>query len=88
MILIFIFTEILDFCDFLSPTAEEQVSRTTAVQSVTNVITYIWPNCKVYFFLLRYDIDRKGEDLIVYYCFTGRSFWFVQDRFVPAKQRC
>ncbi|KAK9078245.1 hypothetical protein SSX86_002302 [Deinandra increscens subsp. villosa] len=39
--------EILDFCDFLSPTAEEQVSRNTAVESVSNVIKYIWPNCKV-----------------------------------------
>ncbi|KAI3815004.1 hypothetical protein L1987_14654 [Smallanthus sonchifolius] len=39
--------EILDFCDFLSPTAEEQVSRNTAVESVSDVIKYIWPNCKV-----------------------------------------
>nr|XP_043623972.1 terminal nucleotidyltransferase 4B [Erigeron canadensis] len=39
--------EILDFCDFLSPTAEEQVSRTTAVESVSDVIKYIWPKCKV-----------------------------------------
>ncbi|KAI3803486.1 hypothetical protein L1987_31638 [Smallanthus sonchifolius] len=39
--------EILDFCDFLSPTAEEQVSRNTAVKSVSDVIKYIWPNCKV-----------------------------------------
>ncbi|KAK1414309.1 hypothetical protein QVD17_30053 [Tagetes erecta] len=39
--------EILDFCDFLSPTAEEQVSRNAAVESVSDVIKYIWPNCKV-----------------------------------------
>ncbi|KAK1416762.1 hypothetical protein QVD17_25878 [Tagetes erecta] len=39
--------EILDFCDFLSPTAEEQVLRSTAVESVSAVIKYIWPNCKV-----------------------------------------
>ncbi|XP_071716223.1 uncharacterized protein [Rutidosis leptorrhynchoides] len=39
--------EILDFCDFLSPTAEEQVSRSTAVESVSDVIKYIWPRCKV-----------------------------------------
>ncbi|KAI3774984.1 hypothetical protein L1987_49551 [Smallanthus sonchifolius] len=39
--------EILDFCDFLSPTAEEQLSRNTAVESVSDVIKYIWPNCKV-----------------------------------------
>ncbi|XP_076889438.1 uncharacterized protein LOC143540200 [Bidens hawaiensis] len=39
--------EILDFCDFLSPTAEEQVSRNAAVEGVSDVIKYIWPNCKV-----------------------------------------
>ncbi|KAL8223678.1 hypothetical protein R6Q57_019153 [Mikania cordata] len=39
--------EILDFCDFLSPTAEEEVSRNTAVESVSDVIKYIWPDCKV-----------------------------------------
>ncbi|KAI3689307.1 hypothetical protein L2E82_47261 [Cichorium intybus] len=39
--------EILDFCDFLSPTPEEQVSRDTAVESVSHVIKYIWPKCKV-----------------------------------------
>ncbi|KAA8526835.1 hypothetical protein F0562_008936 [Nyssa sinensis] len=39
--------EILDFCDFLSPTSEEQASRNTAVESVFNVIRYIWPNCEV-----------------------------------------
>ncbi|KVH93037.1 Nucleotidyl transferase domain-containing protein [Cynara cardunculus var. scolymus] len=39
--------EILDFCDFLSPTSEEQVSRNTAVEGVSDVIKYIWPKCKV-----------------------------------------
>ncbi|XP_076882499.1 uncharacterized protein LOC143530979 [Bidens hawaiensis] len=42
--------EILDFCDFLSPTSEEQVSRNTAVETVSNVIKSIWPNCKVEIF--------------------------------------
>ncbi|XP_076923636.1 uncharacterized protein LOC143585829 [Bidens hawaiensis] len=42
--------EILDFCDFLSPTVEEQVSRNTAVETVSNVIKSIWPNCKVEIF--------------------------------------
>ncbi|XP_047962573.1 terminal nucleotidyltransferase 4B-like isoform X1 [Salvia hispanica] len=36
--------EILDFCDFLSPTAEEQESRNAAIKSVFDVINYIWPN--------------------------------------------
>lgn len=39
--------EILDFCDFLSPTPEEQSARNAAIESVFNVIRYIWPNCKV-----------------------------------------
>ncbi|OVA14928.1 PAP/25A-associated [Macleaya cordata] len=39
--------EILDFCDFLSPTPEEQASRNTAVDSVFDVIKYIWPHCNV-----------------------------------------
>ncbi|XP_044473777.1 terminal nucleotidyltransferase 4B [Mangifera indica] len=38
--------EIVDFCDFLSPTPEEQALRNAAVESVFDVIKYIWPNCK------------------------------------------
>ncbi|XP_071907412.1 uncharacterized protein [Coffea arabica] len=38
--------EILDFCDFLSPTPEEQASRNEAIDAVFDVIRYIWPNCK------------------------------------------
>lgn len=40
--------EILDFCDFLSPTAEEQESRNAALKSVFDVINYIWPNAVVH----------------------------------------
>lgn len=39
--------EILDFCDFLSPTPEEDASRNAAVERVADVIRYIWPNCRV-----------------------------------------
>ncbi|XP_073006870.1 uncharacterized protein [Typha latifolia] len=39
--------EILDFCDFVSPTPEEQASRSAAVQSVFEVVKHIWPQCKV-----------------------------------------
>ncbi|KAL0362690.1 UNVERIFIED_CONTAM: Terminal nucleotidyltransferase 4A [Sesamum calycinum] len=39
--------EILDFCDFLSPTGEEQQSRNAAIESVFDVIKYIWPNAEV-----------------------------------------
>ncbi|KAJ0046992.1 hypothetical protein Pint_04543 [Pistacia integerrima] len=39
--------EIVDFCDFLSPTPEEQALRNSAVESVFDVIKYIWPKCKV-----------------------------------------
>ncbi|XP_073286113.1 uncharacterized protein [Primulina huaijiensis] len=38
--------EILDFCNFLSPTPEEQGYRNAAVESVFDVIKYIWPNAK------------------------------------------
>lgn len=42
--------EIVDFCDFLSPTPEEQASRNTAVDCVFDLIRYIWPHCKVEIF--------------------------------------
>ncbi|XP_075487431.1 uncharacterized protein LOC142526745 [Primulina tabacum] len=38
--------EILDFCNFLSPTPEEQGHRNVAVESVFDVINYIWPDAK------------------------------------------
>ncbi|OEL19311.1 Non-canonical poly(A) RNA polymerase PAPD5 [Dichanthelium oligosanthes] len=38
--------EILDFCDFISPSTEEQSSRTAAVQAVSDVVKHIWPQCK------------------------------------------
>ncbi|TYJ48492.1 hypothetical protein E1A91_A01G066100v1 [Gossypium mustelinum] len=38
--------EIVDFCDFLSPTPEEQAARDAAVHSVFDVIKYIWPACR------------------------------------------
>ncbi|MCD7464276.1 hypothetical protein HAX54_052376 [Datura stramonium] len=38
--------EIIDFCEFLSPTPEEQASRNEAIERVFNVIRYIWPNCQ------------------------------------------
>lgn len=39
--------EILDFCEFLSPTPEEDASRKEAIESVVKVIKHIWPNCQV-----------------------------------------
>ncbi|KAF9610933.1 hypothetical protein IFM89_025743, partial [Coptis chinensis] len=39
--------EILDFCEFLSPTLEEQAARNAAVEGVFGVIKHIWPNCNV-----------------------------------------
>ncbi|XP_078431513.1 nucleotidyltransferase family protein [Wolffia australiana] len=39
--------EILDFCDFLSPTPEEEGIRNEAVKRVFEVIKYIWPHCTV-----------------------------------------
>ncbi|KAL3638398.1 hypothetical protein CASFOL_017769 [Castilleja foliolosa] len=49
--------EILDFCDFLSPTPEEQESRNAAIASVSDVIKYIWPNAERWKFL---DHLRQG----------------------------
>ncbi|WOL14536.1 non-canonical poly(A) RNA polymerase PAPD5 isoform X1 [Canna indica] len=39
--------EILDFCDFISPTPAEQASRSAAVQCISEIIKHIWPQCKV-----------------------------------------
>ncbi|XP_010520911.1 PREDICTED: non-canonical poly(A) RNA polymerase PAPD5 [Tarenaya hassleriana] len=39
--------EIVEFCEFLSPTQEERAKRDEAVESVLGVIKYIWPSCKV-----------------------------------------
>lgn len=39
----------MDFCDFLSPTPEEQALRNAAVEYVFDVIRYIWPYSKVQF---------------------------------------
>lgn len=39
--------EIVDFCEFLSPTEEERVARETAVERVFSVVKHIWPHCKV-----------------------------------------
>ncbi|KAG9447818.1 hypothetical protein H6P81_013946 [Aristolochia fimbriata] len=39
--------EIVDFCEFISPTQEEQASRVAAVQRITELIKYIWPHCRV-----------------------------------------
>lgn len=45
--LMLVHAEIIDFCDFLSPTPEEQTSRNAAIESVSDVIKYIWGNAKV-----------------------------------------
>ncbi|XP_021754869.1 non-canonical poly(A) RNA polymerase PAPD5-like [Chenopodium quinoa] len=39
--------EILDFCDFLSPTPVEAAARNAAIERVSDVIKYIWPYCRV-----------------------------------------
>ncbi|MED6109833.1 hypothetical protein PIB30_037222 [Stylosanthes scabra] len=39
--------EIVDFCEFLSPTAEEKAARDTAIESVFDVIKHIFPHCQV-----------------------------------------
>ncbi|KAM7280543.1 hypothetical protein ACFE04_007677 [Oxalis oulophora] len=39
--------EIMDFCDFLSPTPQEESSRNAAIKRVFDVIKFIWPDAKV-----------------------------------------
>ncbi|ONK79222.1 uncharacterized protein A4U43_C01F4170 [Asparagus officinalis] len=39
--------EIIDFCNFVSPTPEEEASRSAAMQGVLDVVKYIWPHSKV-----------------------------------------
>ncbi|KEH38740.1 nucleotidyltransferase family protein [Medicago truncatula] len=39
--------EIVDFCEFLSPTPEEKAKRDAAIESVFEVIKHIWPHCQV-----------------------------------------
>ncbi|MFS7910719.1 putative polynucleotide adenylyltransferase [Helianthus anomalus] len=78
--------EILDFCDFLSPTAEEQVSRNAAVESVSDVIKYIWHDCKVEvfgsfktgLFLPSSDVDVRRSILLVSY--WNRSMVILESR--------
>ncbi|XP_019082770.1 PREDICTED: uncharacterized protein LOC104705243 [Camelina sativa] len=43
--------KIVDFCDFLLPTQAEKVERDAAVASVSSIIKYIWPSCKVEVFV-------------------------------------
>ncbi|PNX82403.1 PAP-associated domain-containing protein 5-like, partial [Trifolium pratense] len=38
--------EIVDFCEFLSPTPEEKAKRDAAIESVFEVIKHIWPHCQ------------------------------------------
>lgn len=65
-------SEILDFCDFLSPTPEEDASRNAAVERVADVIRYIWPNCRV--FLLSWLLPFL---LISFCCMYNRHMLFV-----------
>lgn len=37
--------EIIKFCDFVSPTPEEEDSRKEAVERIFGVIKYVWPHC-------------------------------------------
>lgn len=39
--------EIVDFCEFLSPTLEEKAARDVAIESVFQVIRHIWPHSQV-----------------------------------------
>lgn len=87
------FTEILDFCDFISPTAEEEVARDAAVQRVFEVIKYIWPHCDVIFWPF-YCIDFLFLPSFIllqsqnFRSFVGRSLRFFQDWSLFANKWC
>ncbi|GBG58863.1 hypothetical protein CBR_g262 [Chara braunii] len=42
--------DIVDFMDFVTPTEQEQEMRSAAVRRVQDVVTGIWPSCKVVVF--------------------------------------
>ena len=74
--------EILDFCDFISPSTEEQSSRTAAVQDVSDVVKHIWPQCKASHplspcSLCQIAVNHFGDS---HSCMAGGSFWIFQDR--------
>lgn len=83
--------EILDFCEFISPTQEEQAARAAAVQRVFGVVKYIWPHCNVWvltavcFFIW----GLIGFIWLWFWfecCFVGGGVWVVQDRTLFAYQ--
>ncbi|CAI8589073.1 unnamed protein product [Vicia faba] len=39
--------EIVDFCEFSSPTLEEKMKRDSTIESEFEVINHIWPHCQV-----------------------------------------
>eukprot|EP01018_Ginkgo_biloba_P003375 Gb_02324 [translate_table: standard] len=45
--LLLLHQEIANFCQFVSPTPEEQAARLAAVERVSEVIKFIWPHCQV-----------------------------------------
>jgi len=49
--------EIVDFCEFLSPTPEEKAKRDAAIESVFEVIKHIWPHCQVWLSSCNYCIS-------------------------------
>ncbi|KAG6393761.1 hypothetical protein SASPL_144330 [Salvia splendens] len=80
----FLLLKILDFCEFLSPTAEEQESRNAAIKSVFDVINYIWPNAVAEVFgsfetglyLPSSDIDDSIVTFILIALFSSCKLWY------------
>lgn len=69
-------SEILDFCEFLSPTPEEEASRSAAVESVFDVVKYIWPDCEVRLTLLHLSPFLFTEYWILRYVYNDGCNWF------------
>lgn len=41
------YAEIVDFCEFVSPTEEEHAERCAAVERISSAVKCVWPNCQV-----------------------------------------
>ena len=69
--------EILDFYDFMKPTKEEHEMRSHVIKSVQDVVVEMWPNVKVFLYILGVlhifflfylvPIDQRADVLNVYF---------------------
>jgi len=83
----------VDFCEFLSPTAEEKAARDMAIESVFGVIKHIWPHCQVstllvialHHFVVEFYVSMRFL-FSSFLLLSGGSVWVFQDRAVSSHQ--